>query len=276
MVLNQSQLKATLAKNSVTSDALELLWEVDSNKIYGLRVPGSEAIQFWQQLRQLVDETGHYPLLLGNEDELESHLESIQLYNYDSSTNESLTIAEIINQGNSLNANEWLNKTAQERREEWEDFGEDNENIILEPLTLAEIGEWNEAISPADEKYTIPYDILTRLPHPTIVVALVPTTFSWQVPAFLKFGNWNDCPASAIHVCLMKYWHQKYSAEVVGITNDVVEMYVNNPPKNREAAFHLAQEQYIYCYDIVDQGVQTVNNLANLLLHRKVWYFWWD
>ncbi|OUL28841.1 DUF4253 domain-containing protein [Nostoc sp. 106C] len=272
MVLNQSQLKATLTNNSVNSDALELLWEVDSYKIYGLRVSGSEAIQFWQRLRQLVDETGHYPLLLGNENEVESHLESIQFYSHDSSTNQYLTIAEIINQGTCLNANEWLKNTAQERREEWGN----HENIILKPVKLAEIGDWNEPISAADEEYTIPYDILTRLPHPSIVVALVPTTFSWQVPAFLNFGNWNDCPASAIHICLMKYWHQKYGAEVVGITNDVVEMCVKHPPKNHEAAFHLAQEQYIYCYDIVDQGVQTLNKLANLLLYRKVWYFWWD
>ncbi|MDZ8050506.1 MAG: DUF4253 domain-containing protein [Aulosira sp. ZfuVER01] len=276
MVLNHSQLKATLAKNSVNSDALELLWQVDSHKIYGLRVLGSEAIQFWQQLRQLVDETEHYPLLLGNQNEVEFHLQTLQFYTHDSSTDQTLTIAEIIKQGISLNANEWLNNTAQERREEWKYFREYDKNIILDPLTLAEIGEWNELISAVDEKYTIPYDILTGLPHPSIVLALVPTISSWEVPAFLKFGNWNDCPESAIHVCLMKYWHQKYGAEVVGITNDVVEMWVNHPPKNREAAFQLAQEQYIYCYDIVDQGVQTLNKLANLLLHRKVWYFWWD
>ncbi|BAY11272.1 DUF4253 domain-containing protein [Calothrix sp. NIES-2098] len=269
MVLNHSQLKTILANNSVNSDALELLWEVDSHKIYGLRVPGAEAIDFWQKLRQLVGDTGHYPLLLGNEDELESHLESIQFY-------ESLTIAEIIDRGNSLNACEWLNNIAQERRKEWENYRKHDENIILDPLTLAEIGEWKEAISATNREYTIPYNILNRLPHPNIVVALVPTTFSWEVPAFLKFGNWNDCPASEIHVCLMKYWYEKYGAEVVGISHDVVEMCVQHPPKNREAAFQLAQEQYIYCYDIVDQGVRTLNKLANLLLHNKVWYFWWD
>jgi hypothetical protein len=38
----------------------------------------------------------------------------------------------------------------------------------------------------------------------------------------------------------------------------------------------LAMEQYLYCADIVDQGVESVANLATLLLKQKVWYFWWD
>ncbi|BAZ14953.1 hypothetical protein NIES4071_68230 [Calothrix sp. NIES-4071] len=109
-----------------------------------------------------------------------------------------------------------------------------------------------------------------------VVIALVPTTASWQVPAFLKFGNWNDCPQSEVHVALMKHWYELYGAEVVGISNDVVEMQVKNPPKDMAESLHLALEQYIYCYDIVNQGVQTLKNLATALLESKIWYFWWD
>ncbi|MDZ7958747.1 MAG: DUF4253 domain-containing protein [Aulosira sp. DedQUE10] len=281
MVINQSQLKSTLAQHGINSDALQLLWEVDSQSIYGLTVAGSEAIEYWQKLRQLVDTTGHYPLLLGNRDEVDSHLETLKFYSQDSSIHESLTVAEIITQEDTFNIDEWLNNKAQEQWEEREGLWADDSNIMamqstLDPLTQAEIGEWNNLMPEQQEKYTIPYNILTRLPHPNIVVGMIPTTFSWQVPAFLKFGNWNDCPLPTIHVGLMKYWHQKYGAEVVGITHDVVEMCVNHPPQNREDTFRLAQEQYMYCSDIVEQGVQTLNNLAAMLLNRKVWYFWWD
>jgi len=38
----------------------------------------------------------------------------------------------------------------------------------------------------------------------------------------------------------------------------------------------LAKEQYIFCNDIVDQGVGTVSALAATLLDSNYWYFWWD
>ena len=38
----------------------------------------------------------------------------------------------------------------------------------------------------------------------------------------------------------------------------------------------LALEQYAYCNDIVDQGVETVGRLADGLAKSSYWYFWWD
>ncbi|OKH34948.1 hypothetical protein NIES2101_38160, partial [Calothrix sp. HK-06] len=29
-------------------------------------------------------------------------------------------------------------------------------------------------------------------------------------------------------------------------------------------------------YDIVDQGTQTLKNLAKVLFESKIWFFWWD
>jgi hypothetical protein len=276
MVISQSVLKNLLTQHNIIADTLELLWQVDGENIYGLTINGNDAIQHWQQLRQITDETGHYPLLLGNESESQCHIESVHSYSEYLPEEQPTTVQEIIRQGNQLNANDWLNTTAHQQRQERANYIDIS---ILEDdvdeLTLAEIGEWNDMIYPTN-RYTIPSDILIRLPHPNVIIALVPTTFSWQVPAFLKFGNWNDCPAPEVQVCLMKYWQEKYGAEVVGITHDVVEMVVHRPPQDRQTAFQLAQEQYIYCYDIVDQGVQTLNNLAANLLDGKVWYFWWD
>lgn len=38
----------------------------------------------------------------------------------------------------------------------------------------------------------------------------------------------------------------------------------------------LAWEQYWYFADFVDQGVQSVANLAGALFGGSIWYFWWD
>ncbi len=74
----------------------------------------------------------------------------------------------------------------------------------------------------------------------------------------------------------MSYWQQKYKAEIVAATHDVIEMRVGSPPTTRDAALALAREQYAYCSDIVDQGCETLSNLAAALLKGKTWYFWWD
>jgi hypothetical protein len=74
----------------------------------------------------------------------------------------------------------------------------------------------------------------------------------------------------------MKHWLERYQAEVVGMTHDVIEMRVGRPPTTRDDARELARQQYYYCTDIVSQGVETVDALAACLLRGRVWYFWWD
>jgi hypothetical protein len=38
----------------------------------------------------------------------------------------------------------------------------------------------------------------------------------------------------------------------------------------------VAKEQYIYCADIVDQGVGDISTLAATLIGQNWWSFWWD
>lgn len=51
---------------------------------------------------------------------------------------------------------------------------------------------------------------------------------------------------------------------------------VAKPPKTKEAAVALAEEQFVYCPDIVHQGCQTALGLASELMYSPRWYFWWD
>ena len=78
------------------------------------------------------------------------------------------------------------------------------------------------------------------------------------------------------HVAMMKYWHELYGAELVGNTHDSVEMQLARPPTDRDQAKALAWEQYIYCYDLVEQVFQSFPALAAALLGGKAWYLWWD
>ena len=55
----------------------------------------------------------------------------------------------------------------------------------------------------------------------------------------------------------------------MAVTSDTIELSVSNPPKTREDALKLAEEQFIYCEDIVLQGTETLEALATELLNSK-------
>jgi hypothetical protein len=135
-------------------------------------------------------------------------------------------------------------------------------------------GDW-ESFEPAND-ITVHLDILSGEPKPEVYIALVPVVKSWMIPVFLKTGSWNDCPNPEEHAAIFKYWDEKYGISVVGITTDVIELEVHNPPTTKAQALQLAQEQFIYCPDIVYQGTQTIAALASTLLNGKIWFFWWD
>jgi hypothetical protein len=235
-----------------------LFADTGHEKIHSCAVNGADAVATWHRLRGLVEETGCWPVLLGGEG-IEEQAELVEERESPSS--------EIIEAGVSLDPVEWL---AERERGYAEDLGMDVPELYEEVT-----GEWPEG-DHSSHHFSIPFSDLVKTPFPEVYVALVPTKVCWEVPAVLNTGGWNECPVPEVHVCLMKRWHELYGAEVVGISRDIIEMYVARPPRDKEAALALAKEQYLYCPDIVDQGTGTLENLAAALLGGTSWYFWWD
>lgn len=107
-------------------------------------------------------------------------------------------------------------------------------------------------------------------------VALFPVSHSYEVLGYLRYGNWNACPPAEYHIAALRSWSERYGAEIVGIANDTLNIRVTRKPETREEAIELAREHYIYCNDVIDQGVGTLSNLAAQLMQHEWWYFWWD
>lgn len=135
-------------------------------------------------------------------------------------------------------------------------------------------GEWPEAVTPQD--FSQHLNLLTQQPLDRVQIAILPTQDPSLIPAFLNFGGWNECPDAATHVAAARYWYEKYGAEIVAITDDIIEYRVKRRPVSREAAMTLAQEQYELCSDIVLQGSGTLEPLAATLMASDWWFFWWD
>ncbi|MBS0473131.1 MAG: DUF4253 domain-containing protein [Proteobacteria bacterium] len=161
--------------------------------------------------------------------------------------------------------------------------GEGHSHTLSREETLAklldtphepEIGTW-PAQPEGSPGLTVAYD-LNGTPLPKVYIALIPTDDWTTIPAYLRWGEWNECPAPEYHVAALRSWRDRYGVELVGMGFDTLNLTVTRPPDTRDAALALAKEQYIYCADIIDQGVETYSNLAAALLSSDWWFFWWD
>ena len=109
-----------------------------------------------------------------------------------------------------------------------------------------------------------------------VFIAKVPTTKPYEVFAYIPMGGFNECPENTTHMAIAKRWYEKYKAYPVCIGCDTIQFIVPEAVSEEEEIEKLAMEQYLYCGDVVWQGVQKVSNLQNTLRNSTVWYFWWD
>jgi hypothetical protein len=256
-------LKEALARAGI--DVSRFAWfRSQPDPIASLSVDGRDAVAQWRKLRALTASSGHYPILVGDEDDLSRHHEAIE-----SAPQPTASIIEAVDAA--LDPVAWAREHLTSQGEE---MGLEDEYQAHLDLLEEEPAPWPDG-APM-EAFTIPTNLSTREPRPRVSLLLLPTRTSWHVPAYLRFGDWNECPSPELHAGLMRAWERQYGAEVAGISGDVVEMTVARPPTTRAEATRLAVAQFAYCADIVDQGTQSVAALAAALLDAPVWFFWWD
>lgn len=230
--------------------------------VYTMQIPGGDAaIEIWQKIRNLHAETSYWPLVTVNDWYRES--------------DEELASAQWLAEASHIDALQWFEERQdnlpdpEEQAEEWREMMEE---MGIEPGQIQE----NPADAAQTNRFVSLYDLFTQEPIAELLLTLVPVDFSWQAAAFLGFGGWNACPEPAEQLAIQKYWHERYRVEPVIMTHDVLEMKVLNPPQSDQEALVLAQEQYLFCDDIVEQGCITIENLKQAVLKSPHWYFWWD
>lgn len=216
-----------------------------------IMVVGEAAVSTCLRLR--AEGSGHFtPVILGAPNELAMLTEGFELN--DGSPEKSIELSV----GISMDS---FSKKRVEQEEEY--YG----NV--------DVGVWPVELQPSQDLIGHT-GILNHRPLKDVVLCKVPTPRSWEVPAYLRFGAWNECPAPEEHVSVLRYWNEKYGADIITLTHDVIECTVSRPPTTKEEAMELAREQFIYCSDIVFQGTESLSALAATLLNGKTWYFWWD
>ncbi len=136
-------------------------------------------------------------------------------------------------------------------------------------------GEWPGHKVPPIEM-GLHLELISGRPKEKVIVGTIPVSNSWEIPAVLRYGDWNDCPSPHIHVALHKRWNRDYGSEIIGISGDVIQCSVTRRPSTEDEAMQLAMEQFVYCTDNVFQGYLTLRPYAAALMNSDYWYFWWD
>lgn len=215
-----------------------------------IRVPGSKALETLSELRTAG--TG-VPVILGSNETFERLVEAMEM-------NQDESVEALIASAREIDIHEWLRERAAAEPDYYE----------------MEASEWPEDPPPPTTSLIAHCDILTEQPYDEVVITTIPAEESWMVPCYLRIGGWNECPRAEEHAALFKHWYQQHGATVACITDDIIELTVERPADTREEALALARQQFVYCADIVDQGVGSLEALAATLLGGTVWYFWWD
>lgn len=227
-------------------------------------VPGAEAMAAWRRLR---DAGRGYPVVVGDEEALGRIAEHYVMD--DPGLVPNVTVrrpgaAEVIEAAGRLRIPQDLSAWQAEV------FGLDGE--VLTPPE----GTWPKIPARAAEGPSVARNVRTGAFLPEVFILLVPAAEGYEVPAYLKWGGWNACPPSEYHVAILRSWHGRFGAELVGLGFDVMDLMVGRPPDSREAALEVAREEYLYCPDSIDQGAGSVAARAAHLMNSRWWQFWWD
>jgi hypothetical protein len=112
--------------------------------------------------------------------------------------------------------------------------------------------------------------------HPTMAVLLAPVAESWQIPCLTGYGSWNGYPHPEEHAAILRYWHERYGAELLAMTNDTIDIAVTRPPATRAEALRAAWEFEMYNEGGYDEYGEDITDVAASLLGADVWLAWWD
>jgi hypothetical protein len=228
-----------------------------------LQVPGAEALATWRALK--IAGRG-VPVVLGDDDAFDEVL----TYLYDGRTKSWMSKDQVL-----AKAKANLEAAAMLRHpEDLRASIERQVGAVIEPPPL---GTWPAGGFPPTSDslgLTIALDHDSDEPRPMVHIALVPAREAAEIPAYLNYGPYGNCPLPEYHVAALRSWSRRYGAQLVGLGN-MMNLRVARPPAGRAEALELAREHYDFCPDVFDLSEITLSDMAFQLQSERWWSFVW-
>ncbi|OFM98410.1 hypothetical protein HMPREF2630_05405 [Rothia sp. HMSC072B03] len=121
------------------------------------------------------------------------------------------------------------------------------------------------------------YELADEEDQGEMLLLQIPTDDPADIPAYLPFGGWNDCPNAETQLAFTHYWREKYGAIPAALDGaDCLEFLVERPVTDPIEAKNLAVEQFAFCSDLPFQVFEDVEQLTEFIHQSRQWYFWWD
>ena len=121
------------------------------------------------------------------------------------------------------------------------------------------------------------YELLDEEEKGEMLLLQIPTDDPADIPAYLPFGGWNDCPNAETQLAFTHYWREKYGAIPAALDNaDCLEFLVERPVTDPLEAKKVAVEQFAFCSDLPFQVFEDFEQLTEFIHQSRQWYFWWD
>lgn len=225
-------------------------------------VEGARALARWEELRAAGD---GYPVIVGDAEALNALLEQV-------GDHDSPAIAETLAKAAALDWSQALDDLKRRTREALAELSASGE-IVDAPEPEAGLWPANPDVAAMP---STPFNVFMGAPYDVCYILVVPARNGWEVPAYTSWGAWNENPPPELHIAALRSWHERYGAELVGMSADVLDVRVTRRPASREEALALAREHFEYCSDLVYQGTETLAPLAASYMVSDWWYFWWD
>ena len=163
-------------------------------------VPGDKVLAEWERLRVAGD---GYPIIVGDNDSLLRISEGLAF--------DDREIGEILGAAAALDMPQAM---AALRRQEHDRAVEylRSAGRASEPEESYEppIGDWPEdQIELAQAGPILAIDVLTQQPLERANILIIPAVCGVEVPAHLRYGNWNECPRAEFHVAMLRSWQDR-------------------------------------------------------------------
>jgi hypothetical protein len=123
----------------------------------------------------------------------------------------------------------------------------------------------------------------TRLPFARFeeaAVVRIPTSRSWEIPAYTLFSGGVGGPKPEQMVAVARSWNEKYGADICAIGKPVtLEFRIARPPADQREALAFMREQMVFCNEAMHELLyepSAFREEVTGLRHRKYLMCWWD